>query len=493
MPVYDNIPLLLTNTFIYCAASALFALLIGIFMGYMLFRVHFPGRKLAKYIAVVAIAIPSHIQISAWIGFFGRSGILTPYLQTILPNFSLYNIYGCIWISAWAYAPLATICCGVMLHNIDEKIEIEATTYRSPIFVFLSVLLPLIKKNLLLLFSCLFFLIFADVKVTDVLGFQNTLTQKIYLLFNIYYQPQLALSLCIPGFVLLAFFIAAIKSLRPAMFHTTQHKFLYHLGKWKLLFVSITFVILCCYWLALPILIYITQSFEKFYTVFQAIDSEIVHSLYICTLSTTMIVVLATPLAWYIKRVPKSFFVTYTVGALLWLAFIPGPIAGIATVRIVSFLSSLPIVGDFFYFCQDTSVVLVWALTAKFLPVGIMFMYFTISQITPRWEILSAIDGHSTWQTFFRVVLPICKRQMAFCGAIIFIFCMGETIISTLVIAPGTTTLAIRILTLIHNGARADLSAASLWFLVVIFCIVAIIFAYNSQNKILTTNRKNIL
>ena len=135
IPVYDHIPLLLCNTVVYCGASSLFAILIGIFTGYMLFRVDFPGRNLGKYIAIIAIAIPSHIQISAWIGLVGRSGVLTPYLQILLPDFSLYNIYGCIWITAWAYAPLATICCGIMLHNIDEKIEMEARTYRSPISI----------------------------------------------------------------------------------------------------------------------------------------------------------------------------------------------------------------------------------------------------------------------------------------------------------------------------------------------------------------------
>lgn len=493
IPVYDNILSLLYNTVLYCGVSSLFAMLIGIFTGYMLFRVDFPGRNLGKYIAIIAIAIPSHIQISAWIGLLGRSGILTPYLQVFLPDFSLYNIYGCIWITAWAYAPLTTICCGVMLHNIDEKIEVEASTYHSPTSTLLFVLLPLIKKNLSLLFICLFFIVFADVKVTDVLGFQDTLTQKIYLLFNIYYQPQLALSLCIPGFLLLAVFVIFLRYLRPILFYTTQHKFLYCSGKWKLLCSASIFAILSCYWLSLPILIYITQSFHKFYTVFQAIDKEIVHSLYICTLSTITIMLLATPIAWHIKRVPTSLFHTYTIAILLWLAFIPGPIAGIAIVRTISFFSSLPIIGDFFYFCQDTSIVLVWALTTKFLPIAVMLMYFTMSQMTHRWEILSEVDGYNKWQTFFWVVLPICKRQIAFCSAVVFIFCMGETIISTLVIAPGTTTLAIRILTLLHNGARADLSAASLWFLLVIFCVVLIVLTYNSKNKTLITNYKRIL
>lgn len=466
-----EIATLATNTFWKCSGSASFAVLIGLILGFFLFRTNFHARKCYILCTIIAIAIPMHVQISTWLGALGRNGILTPFIQFICPDFSIYNLYGVAWISGWAYAPLATICCGHMFVSVHSKCESEAYMHLKLWDIFFCVLLPILKRNIFILWLFIFFISFGEVTVTDVLGIHNTLTQKIYLLFNIYYQPELALFLCLPCFaiIIIALFLFF------KLFHSQNiwsdyfNKQLYSLkGIYSSIVYLFTSCIICIFWLSIPVLIYITHSFSKWIVVFHSIKQEIFYSFSISMVVGIITTLLALPLAWHIARKKIHFFFVI-IGC--WLIFTPAPVTGIAIVRVANMLSALPVIGDFFYAMQDSILMVEYSLISKFLPFAVLLIYLEITHIPKKWEEIACLEGYSPTQTLFSVLFPLLKKRLIFTVVAISILALGEVIISILVVPPGTTTLSIRILTLLHNGARADVSAASLWLILFIAII----------------------
>lgn len=454
------------ETIVVCLFSSFWALIFGIPLGFCIFRSNLSFRSIFFLASFSALAIPMHVQASTWIGLFGRGGFLTPFLSNYGEGFSLYNKWGCSWIMGVAYIPLATIGSGMTFLSSNRAIEEEVAMYGSPQEVFWRGTLPQSYLGLFLTGLGIALLALGEMTVTDLLGV-NTLVEKMYLLFTIYYQPVQAMYLTIPLLLLstsgVLFFLVVWRHHLPVSFSLPKASYTYKCSFWSLPFC---FFVVTLVWLPLPTLVYMSESWSKWLSVYLAVKTEFWGSIYISGVSALVAAFFSVFFAWAILR--RFSFSLFLLLGLFYLALQPPPLLGVGMLRTWKYLVQIPLLGDTFFAFQDSIYILCLGMILRFLPLSILTSLVLMSKIPVEYEETATLEGFSPGQKFFRLVLPISKKALFLSFLIVFVFSLGEVATSVLIVPPGPTTLSIRIFTLLHYGVRADVSSCSLLLILLV-------------------------
>ncbi len=109
-----------------------------------------------------------------------------------------------------------------------------------------------------------------------------------------------------------------------------------------------------------------------------------------------------------------------------------------------------------------SSVMIVLAYIARFLPVATLILAASVRQIPASFEEAARIAGASWPRTFFRIVLPQIRTGLAAAAVVVFIFAFSELGATVLVAPPGESTLPVRVYTLIANTSSSEMAALAL-------------------------------
>jgi iron(III) transport system permease protein len=136
----------------------------------------------------------------------------------------------------------------------------------------------------------------------------------------------------------------------------------------------------------------------------------------------------------------------------------------------------------------DSPMILILALTARYLWVGLIGLLL-INVFRPRTlEEAALLSGATAWQTFTRITLPLIAPQLFLLWATIFILAWGDLDSIVLLAPPGWAPLPLRLFTLMHYGPSRDVASLSLFSMV--FCILWVLITF-AVIKRMTRHRIN--
>ncbi|MCO5134348.1 MAG: molybdate ABC transporter permease subunit [Phyllobacteriaceae bacterium] len=123
---------------------------LGIFTAYALARWRFPGRQLLNGLVHLPLILPPVVTGYLLLTAFGRQGVVGNFLEE---NFGLVFAFrwtGAVLAAAVMAFPLMVRAIRLSIEAVDTKLEQAASTLgASPVFVFLTVTLPLILPGVL--------------------------------------------------------------------------------------------------------------------------------------------------------------------------------------------------------------------------------------------------------------------------------------------------------------------------------------------------------
>lgn len=464
----------LKYTLVSSLSTAIITILAALPVSWILAKTKFPGKIYFLGIIALGIMIPIHAQAATWLLMLGRHGIISHYLTIFMPNFSLDSMVGLVIIHSISYLPLAILMMTLGLWQIPGVLEEQTALYLSLWQRIGWVILPQLWPTMVATGLFIFALSAGDMGVSDILGIP-TLAREVYVCLALQYRLDRALQMSLPLMLIAGCIVSMLWLLirrtnlarlgiiadQPAMFHCP-------------LSLSIAILLLSMPYLwAIPVLGYGVQTWKQFTNSFQSTQPEIIHSLWTGILAAVVIGCLGFILAWRMQQ--KSRLQWMWLGLLLILLLVPPTLIGLGLLRLTQIAMDIPIIGPFFIKLSDTPVPMLWGWLLRYLPYSTFLAWLAIrnvpQELIENIRLLGCGPFAEWWQT-----LLLLKRPLLVTMAILAAFVWGELDTSILLIPPGTTTLTIRIFTLMHYGIRADVCAGCL-FLISLMLVVLVIGA----------------
>ncbi|MGN0156038.1 MAG: putative 2-aminoethylphosphonate ABC transporter permease subunit [Lachnospiraceae bacterium] len=148
--------------------TATVATLIGLLYAYGVTRTSIKCKKVYQYLALIPIFIPTMVHGMALIYLFGKTGLVTNYLNL---NIGLYGKTGIIMALIVYCLPQAYMILSVALDSADNRLyEAAEVMGASPFRTFFRVTLPSIRYGLINSFIVCFTMSFTDFGAPEVVG-----------------------------------------------------------------------------------------------------------------------------------------------------------------------------------------------------------------------------------------------------------------------------------------------------------------------------------
>ena len=183
---------------------------------------------------------------------------------------------------------------------------------------------------------------------------------------------------------------------------------------------------------------------------------ELQWSLIVAAVSATMVMIVATLLAWRARSSRISAGFTALLAALTFA--LPGPVIGLAIIAVFNQPDS-PV----FNFLYDQSIVpLCLAQSIRGLPLALLIMWYALQSIPVEMIEHAELDGAPWWTRLIGIALPQRRAALALAWGVALALGLGELSAGILVASPGLTTLTVRIFGLLHYGVEDQVAGICL-------------------------------
>ena len=489
---------LLANSVLFSVGTALFSLFVGTALAWMNERTNTPFKRLFFGLALVPLIIPGILFTVSWIMLGSpKIGILNLWLQRWLGTdyvfFNVYTIWGMIWVDGLHYSPMAFLLMTAAFRSMDPALEESAAMSGAGLFhvlrrITLALSWPAIFATLLILFVRAI----ESFEVPALLGipagifvFTSAIFEAIHR-----YPSQIGLASAY-GVSLLAITSIGIYFQSRLSAHGSRYATMtgkgfrprrLDLGPWRYLTAAI-FIVYFLFIVALPFFVLLWSSLQKFYTapsiaglanltldpyrfVFNhpTLVRSFWNSLLLCLGSATLIMLIASVIAWIVvkTKVPGRWLLDNV--ASLPMVF-PGLVLGLA-IMIFYLNVNIGVYG--------TMWIMLIAYVTRFMPYGLRYATASMVQIHHELEESAAMSGASWGRTFVRIILPLLKPGLLAGWIYVAIVSVRELSSSILLYSPGTEVLSIVIWELWENGQYVELSALGVLLIVFLFVLVQI-------------------
>jgi iron(III) transport system permease protein len=489
---------LLVNSLLFSVGTALFSLFLGTALAWMNERTNTPFKRLFFGLALVPLIVPGILFTVSWIMLGSpKIGILNLWLQgwfgTEFVFFNVYSLWGMIWVDGLHYSPMAFLLMTAAFRSMDPALEESAAMSGAGLFevlrrITMALSWPAICATLLILFVRAI----ESFEVPALLGMPAGIyvfTSAIYEAIH-RYPSQIGLASAY-GVTLLAMTSIGVYFQSRLSTHGSRYAAMtgkgfrprrIDLGRWRYLTASI-FIVYFLFIVALPFFVLLWSSLQKFYTApsiaglanltldpyrFVLSHPTLVrafwNSLVLCLGSATLIMLIASVIAWIVvkTRIPGRWLLDNI--ASLPMVF-PGLVLGLA-IMIFYLNVNVGVYG--------TIWILIIAYVTRFMPYGLRYASASMVQIHRELEESAAMSGASWGKTFVRIVLPLLKPGLLAGWIYVAIVSVRELSSSILLYSPGTEVVAIVIWELWENGQYVELSALGVLLIVLLFALVQI-------------------
>jgi len=472
------------NSMILGVYTATLGTIIGFVFAYALTRTPLPFKNFFRLTATFPIISPPFVVALSAILLFGRAGTLTPYLNKIIGNYTIYGLGGLVLVETIAYAPTAFLVLYGILQAIDPSLEEAAMDLgASRLKVFSTITLPLSTPGIASAWLLVFIQSLADFGNPMVIaGNYRVLSVQAYLQIAGMYDTSRGATLAILLFIptIVAFFIQK--------YWVAQKSYITITGKptgstikrleW---YIKLPVYSSCLIFTAIVFLFYGTIVYGSFQTLwgvnptlttkhyiemFQVAKDYILDSLTLSSLATPIAGILGIFISFLVIR--KKFIGRGAMEFISMLTFaVPGTVVGIG--YILAFNQKTMLLP---FIITGTAWIIIILLVFRNMPVGIRAGIAALQQIDPSIEEASTDLGADSSTTFRRITLPMIAP--AFFSGLAYNFVKAMTAISAVifVVSGKWNLITVAILGFVDNSRYAQ--AAAMCNLLIVIVLVAL-------------------
>jgi iron(III) transport system permease protein len=498
-------------------ATCLIALPCGTLLAAAIFKTDMPGRSAAALLLVGMLFVPLYLFTGAWDAGFGIQGWHTLSTNPHLAHEPwLSGWRAAIWVHALAAVPWVVLIVGSSLRAVEAEIEEDAATCAAPPRVMWHISIRRAAPAVVLAGVWIAIMTTTEISVTDF--FQvRTFAEEVYtqsalgtldvatggppvdsqsnppLLQAAGLWSGLLLSTCLA----LVAIAASTRLFADLADSTHRPPWLWRLKSWR----WPTAILVWCSMLVLAgvplgnlfykagINVTVTdagrirnwstsKAVERLAAAPYEFRGDIGLSAEIGAAAATTALMLALPLAWSM-RPSLNGTANARLMRLPWLRLLalslcltlPGPLLGIAVIRIFNRPPDSPFAGLATLYYSEFSPWLVQTIRA--LPLATLILWPALVSVPQVMLDTAATDGTGWWGRLLRIALPQRWPAVAAAWLISFAIAVGELAATILVMPPerGRTALSIQIFQSLHYGVDDRVAAICL---VTVFAIAAL-------------------
>ncbi|MDT8383694.1 MAG: iron ABC transporter permease [Gammaproteobacteria bacterium] len=441
----SRLPELLWNTLSLAALVAIGCVLLGVSSAWWIARRDFPGRRLATWLMILPLTVPTyvfaHIYTTLleaegwlgrlWLGLFGDTATLP----------DLYNIWGVTLIlslAGFSYVfLLARTALSQSTQSLEEAARIQGARSAE---VFWRINLPLLRPALAAGLAVVVLHVLSDFGAVSMLRFQ-TFTLSIYLQMSGRFDYQAA-----AGLALILVLLSLTFLVLERFFRSRQRYYSTRQGRQQPLRQA-TRLETGLIWLWLGVITLLAFGLPLAWMLswsWQAWSQELINhefwgytanSLLVAVIAASLAVIAAFPVAFYNARKrstgSQALLQFSSVGFVL-----PGPVIALGILSLL--LAQLP-------FLYGGLAALLIAVVIRFLPLAVQAQDAAMAQLTPSLEQAGRSLGAGPLENLWRIVLPMIRNGLATAWVLVFIDTLKE-LPATLILRPtGFDTLPVRI------------------------------------------------
>ena len=451
---------LLGNSLELALLTALLSTLVGLPLGLLLGKTDLPLRRVFVMLFTLPLVIPPYITAVSWANVLGPQGLAAglwgePTARVI--GGLLFGLPGCVLVLVSTFMPAILLATLTFVRTVNPGLEEAARLSARPLRVLWDITIPLIRPGVLLAATLVFLLALGELGVPMFLRY-NVFPVESFAQFSAFYNFGAATAAAVPlavlTFVVLGveWFVLREKSqaLRPVP--AGGATMVVQLGRHCVCLFGLV-SILCALVVVAPLLSLLVQagSLEAYLRALHAVRDSLLHSLLLAAIGATGLTVLGFFVGYLIHTRALPIWRAVDAGTVLLFA-LPSTVIGMGLIVLwnrpsTNFIYATPLMILLGYLAQYT------ALTGRVTVAG-------LALVPPSMEEAAASAGAGWIRRLGLIVLPLLKHALLSGWLIAYIFCLRDTGISMLVYPPGYDTLAVRIFTLMANGAP-DLIAAA--------------------------------
>lgn len=440
----SRLPGLIWNTLSLAVLVAIGAFILGVTSAWLIVRREFIGRRLAIWLLVLPLTIPTYVFAhiytilleptgwlgGLWVSLFGESS---------LP--SLYNVFGVgfvLSLAGFSYVFLLVRDALSRTHqNLEDAARIQGA---SPTRVFWRISLPMLRPAIAAGLALVVLHVLSDFGAVSMLRYQ-TFTLSIYLQMNGRFDYQSAaglslilVSLSLTFLVLERFFrkrqryysSAQSRKVEPQPAGPTEQILIW---AWLGLITLFAFVLPLAWMLAWSWQAWIKDLLDM------AFWGYVGNSILISVLAASLAMLAGLPVALFHAR--RRDYLSQSCIHLSSIGFVlPGPVIALGILAFV--LAVVPSI-------YGGMLVLVLAMVIRFLPLAIQSQESAVQQLTPSIEQAGRSLGAGPLQNLWRVMLPMMRGGLISAWVLVFIDTLKELPATLLLRPTGFDTLPVRI------------------------------------------------
>ena len=464
--------LLLRNSLVLGLCTTAAASTIGVPLALIAGRTNAVRWRTAVPLLLVPLLIPPYLHAVAWIHLLGAGSFISKTLAggglSWLER-SVYGLPGTAAALSFGFFPIPALCVLGSLVASDSRLEDEARLHAGPLRVLLFVSVPAALPGIVSGAVLVFLLAVVDFGVADQLSYRVYPTE-IFTQFSAFYDQKAATALALAPTLLC---LAAVGRWRawltvwpePDRGRVEVLAPPIRLRGWRRLAARVALAGPAAVVMSPIAALLVCTSLGAMLEAFKSAGDEIRQSLFIGSVSAAVCVSLGLLAVWLRPGILPRWGAALT--ALLFV--VPAPVVGIS---LITFWNRPGPLGLLY----GTDGMLVLGMVSRFLFVALLLLSAAQRSINRDIIEQSLIDGAGWLGALIRVAFPLMLTGVV--GALVacLTLVVGEVGVSVLIVPPGGTTLAVRIMTLMHFGPEPVL-AATVLILVMIVLFPAVVAA----------------
>ena len=465
---------ILLNSTVYAAGSSLVALTLALPIGIALARLRLPMRPVLLGLVVATAAMPLYIYAAGWMGIFDA----TPGGEVARgwppAGGGVRALPMAVWINGCAKMPIGILLTLICLWGQNAEEEEAAWLDTGRMGVLVRVILRHAVEGMLVAGCSILCLALSEIAVTDMLSIR-TLAEEVYIGYQLTMDSRRSMVMIVAAFlpVVVGLIIPLAHAIPKVLIShdiSTQHasrvfQNLPGLFRWATA-TFIGMVLLALNIVPLLALLSRMPPVGALAGKILSIGPELALSCMTALAASILAVALAFPLVTALRNARATNALTVLAVAGL---FVPGCVTGIGLVH----LFNRPGLLGLFY---DSHGILVLAQAIRVLPIAVLLLSAFTRVYSTALRDMADVDGAAWYQELLWVRIPVLWRPMALTCLICMVWCVGELDASLIVCPPGTTTLPIRIFTMMHYGIYGDVAMACLLLSCLIVAIAGLLW-----------------
>lgn len=446
------------------------------------------GRPIFAACAMAPLFVPPGIMAVIAVHLFGANGFLTrmflPGVETFsvpesltgaattLPGAPIFTFAGAGLTLAVCYFPIVFAAVAAALDRVDGDVELAARIDGGTLGAWRAAMIPTIGPTLVAAVVVVFLLALVEFSVPESLRSLPVLVGEVYVQFGVFFNTQgafisglalgvLSLGVAAPALTLIQRIIPS-DSKDFALEHPQQNAWrelrVASLPGWLLAILPIGGIF--------GVLLYTMQGTEgrlaTLLRTFSLAGEELRFGFGLSLLASMSCAFCGAILGAALARLARP---RIWRGMLFLLFLLPGPLWGVG----MSSLMRAPAEADApEWFLQildeitDSPFPLLIAWTLRFAPLAALLVERAVRRTPQDWRDAASLDGAGTFDRVRAYGWSTIAPSLAVAGLICFALTLGDPGAAVLLLPPGETTIAVRLMTLMHYAPQREVSALCL-------------------------------